>query len=146
MGTEETMRNKRNFISACLGGLAGVALCAQAPAGNAMARTPSPVSATAEDAGKTISLTTGQSLEVRLQAQPGTGASWSVAPSSTRLLKFEGMKSEGAADIPGGSETQVLSFTAIAAGKGMLMLDYGRAWEKTAPPQKTFSMTVSIGE
>jgi predicted secreted protein len=140
------MRISRTFISAVLGGLAGTALLAQIPAGLAMARMPDPVTASAGDAGKTVSLKVGQRLEVRLPSQPGTGAIWSPAPGSTNLLKYEGAKSEGAANIPGGTETEVLTFTATGAGKGELKLEYSRPWQETVPPEKTFSLTVDIGD
>jgi inhibitor of cysteine peptidase len=139
------MRISRNFISLCLGGLAGVLLCAETPAGLAMARAPGALTVSEQDAGKTVSLKVGQALEVHLQGQPGTGAGWSVAPGSTNLLKYEGVKSAGGAAMPGGSETQILTFTATAAGTGDLKLEYGRPWEETVPPQKTFSLTVKIG-
>ena len=138
------MRLSRNFIGAMIGGLAGFALSTQIPASHAMARVPDAATASAQDAGKTVSLKVGQTLEVRLRSQPGTGAIWSVAPGSTNLLKYEGAKSEGAANIPGGFETEVLTFTATGAGKGQLKLEYSRPWEETVPPEKTFSLTVDV--
>ena len=42
--------------------------------------------------------------------------------------------------MPGGAQMQALVFSAIAAGKGTLKLDYRQPWVKDQPPAKTFSI------
>jgi predicted secreted protein len=98
---------------------------------------------TEADSGKIVTLTLGQTLRVELPASFGTGYSWQVTEMPP-LLKQAGSAAGGAAQYPGQTERQILTFTAATRGKGTLVLEYRRAWEKTATPAKAFSATVEI--
>jgi predicted secreted protein len=126
---------------------AGAAFCLAAlfaTGSQAMGATPDPLTVTQADAGKTVALAVGQRLNVHLSEQAGTGYSWITASDSTPLLKFEGASSGSGATMPGGAEIQVLVYSAAAAGKGMLKIEYRRSWEKDQPPEKSFSIAVTI--
>ncbi len=127
--------------------LAGAAFCLAAlfsTGSQAMGATPDPLTVTQADAGKSVSLAVGQRLSVHLSEQAGTGYSWITAPDSTPLLKFEGISIGSGATMPGGTQIQVLSYSATAAGKGTLKIEYRRSWEKDQPPAKTFSIAVTV--
>ena len=109
----------------------------------AMSALPSPVLLTADDTGKTVSLVIGQTLVVKLDAQPGTGYRWELDAKSTNLLALSNA-SQGAASMPGGNETQSLTFIARSAGEGDLTIIYRRPWERGIAPVKTFSVKVII--
>jgi predicted secreted protein len=124
--------------------MAFAALMLFAEASYAMSAPPTdPKVITAADAGKTVSLIVGEQLTVRLDAQPGTGFGWEPDATSTPLLSSKGSTLSGG-NIPGGVETQSLTFVARAAGEGNLKLVYRRGWENDVPPAKSFSVTVKI--
>jgi predicted secreted protein len=120
------------------------ALLATAGAGQAMGSPPDPLSITQADAGSSVTLAVGQRLNVHLSAQFGTGYSWAAAADSTPLLKFEDSSAEGSAAMPGGAQMQALVFSAIAAGKGTLKIEYRQPWVKDVPPAKTYSIAVTV--
>ncbi|MDE1937467.1 MAG: protease inhibitor I42 family protein, partial [Alphaproteobacteria bacterium] len=93
-----------------------------------------------------FTLAVGQHFGVLLKEQAGTGYSWAVAQDSTALLRFEGSAIQSAAATPGGAQLRMLNFSAVAAGKGALKIDYSRPWEKDKPPAKTFSVTLTVAK
>ncbi len=141
-------RMRHNFTFARSGSgfaLAFAALMLFAEAGYAMSAPPAdPKMITAADAGKTVSLIVGEQLTVRLDSQPSTGYGWDPDPTSTPLLSRTSTKQAGGGNIPGGAETESLTFVARAAGEGQLKLIYDRPWERDKPPARTFSVTVKI--
>lgn len=126
---------------------AGAVFClaALSAAGSqAMGATPDPLAVTQADAGKSVGLVVGQRLSVHLSEQAGTGYEWLTASDSTPLLKFENSSVGSGATMPGGAQIQVLVYSASAAGKGTLKIDYRRSWEKDQPAAKSFSIAVTI--
>jgi inhibitor of cysteine peptidase len=110
------------------------------------AAVPASVTLTEQDAGKSIAVSVGQKIVVRLQSNPTTGYQWSVL-GDPAPLKF--VKSEYAADAQatgrmGADGTQTLKFTAKAPGKVELKLGYRRPWEKDVVPAKTFAATIVV--
>ena len=127
--------------------LTGAAICLAAlftTGSQAMGAPPDPLTVTQADAGKSVSLVVGQRLSVHLSEQAGTGYSWITASDSTPLLRFEGASTKSGATMPGGAEIRVLVYSAAAAGKGTLKIEYLRSWEKDQPPAKTFSIAVTV--
>jgi predicted secreted protein len=126
---------------------AGAAFCLAAlfaTGSQAMGAAPDPLTVTQADAGKSVSLSIGQRLSVHLSEQAGTGYSWITAFDSTPLLKFEGASTASGATMPGGTEIEVLVYSAATAGKGTLKIEYRRSWEKDQPPAKNFSIAVTV--
>ena len=99
--------------------------------------------------GQEISLGMGDTLEVRLASQPGTGYGWQVAdplPNVLRLVE-KGLDLGGggqAPSAPGALATAVLRFAPVGAGTGDLRLVYVRPWEKEAAPKKTYTLHVRV--
>ena len=127
--------------------LAGAALCVAAlfaTGSQAMGGIPDPLTVTQADAGKSVSLAVGQRLMVHLSEQAGTGYGWITAADSTPLLKFEDGSVASGATIPGGAQMQVLVYSAVAAGKGTLKIEYRRSWEKDVPAAKTYEIVVTV--
>jgi predicted secreted protein len=93
--------------------------------------------------GATVALRAGGRLQLRLPAQLGTGYSWAPDPSPG-LLRLDGQRVASPAELrPGGTETQVLDFTATGAGSETLLLAYRRPWEPAAPARR-FRLRVEI--
>ena len=100
---------------------------------------------TAKDAGRTVTLRTGDSVEVALAGNPTTGFSWQVASAGDPVLHADGepaFKPDSRLIGSGGTATR--RFRAVAPGTATLRLEYRRPWEKDVPPagRKTFPVVV----
>jgi inhibitor of cysteine peptidase len=106
----------------------------------------SSTSVTEQDDGKSIELLKGQTLFVRLASNPTTGYQWKLrgdtAPLDLVKSDFSGDTHSGNKVGVGGTES--FQFTAKAAGKAVLKLEYRRPWEKDVPAAKTFTLTVVV--
>jgi inhibitor of cysteine peptidase len=107
------------------------------------------VTSTEDKNGQEISLVMGDSLEVRLASQPGTGYGWQLAgplPAVLRLVeKALDLGGGGQApNAPGASATAVLRFASVEAGTGELRLVYARPWEKESAPKKTYTLHIRV--
>jgi predicted secreted protein len=147
MLTSLARADRRNAVRAVLCGASVVAIltadaaaCASPPAqDNAMVLTDS-------DNNKEVVLSSKETLTLKLEAQLGTGYGWDIAEVDKDRLEpagaptIERVTKEGV----GGRELQVFVFKPVKPGKAVLKMRYVRPWEKTAKPQKTFSVTVTI--
>ena len=97
------------------------------------------------DKGSTIHMKTGDTLDVRLEANPTTGFMWYLKKESTRLLKLTG-QTETEATEPGVGRPvfQVFDFQATNPGDGVLLLHYVRSWEAPSPNEQQFQIHVVI--
>jgi inhibitor of cysteine peptidase len=100
---------------------------------------------TEESSGQTIQVKKGDTLSVRLKAQPSTGYGWFVKTPNPLLLNQIGdMKRDPLGGMPGAYEYQVFLFRAQQEGTCVLVLDYLRPWEKDKPPARVFQVTLQI--
>ena len=98
-----------------------------------------------KDFGRTITLRTGDMLNVRLTGNPTTGYNWSVADGSEILKQLGDPEFESAArGLPGAGGKVTIRFRAVKPGKTVLKLAYQRLWEKSVPPIATFQVTVIV--
>lgn len=105
------------------------------------------VTVTERNNGEKISLAQGETLIVKLDAQPGTGYSWQVAKSepATSLKMLGDSEFElGKDGVAGAVQRQVFNFKAKASGSCVLELHYVRPWEKDAAPAKTYRLEVHV--
>ena len=109
-------------------------------------KAPKPVVLREADHDKETRVPPGTDLEVRLEAQLGTGYSWSVAKLDEKRLERAGepsVESTGEGR-PGSKETQVFRFRTKAQGRSTLELEYSRPWEKDARPLRTFRVVLEV--
>ncbi len=99
-----------------------------------------------KDKKREVSVPKDGILIVRLSVSPGTGFSWHITRCDRDRLKLLGDPVfEGSGEAkPGVREEQVFRFKALTAGPSVLRLAFRRAWEKDAPPAKTFEIKVKI--
>lgn len=123
-------------IPAGLLGLASLAGCA--------AQQP-PLQVSEADSGKVVTLQPGQTLEVHLKSQGGTGYQWTRTNESAGILAAEGELEKVRADNaqPGASQDEVWRFRADKPGQEDLTLEYHRPWE-VAVPERTFNLQIII--
>lgn len=98
-----------------------------------------------EAANTTVSLKTGQALEMVLEGNPSTGYGWTLEPPFGIALKEEGVKQVTNTDssIVGAPVTYQFRFLAESPGETVLNFLYKRAWE-TTPDDQTITVTVVV--
>jgi inhibitor of cysteine peptidase len=97
------------------------------------------------DKGGTIHMKTGDTLEVRLEANPSTGFMWFLKKESARLLKLTGQTQTEATEPGVGRPVfQVFEFQAKQPGDGVLLLHYVRSWDPPLPNEQQFQIHVVV--
>ena len=142
--------------ASCISALALLSLCLatgnvscttkQAAAANSPAAAPPPVSLTEQDSGKSIEISVGQPILVRLASNPTTGYSWSVQgnPAPLEVVKSDYDPDPQGKSRVGAGGVQTVQLIAKSAGKAQLKLYYRRPWEKDVPPASTFAVTIVV--
>jgi len=101
---------------------------------------------TPADNGKTVSLTVGQCLDVRLSTQAAsTGYQWYLAPGLSEKMSLAARTVTTTAGAPPGTPAQ-LDFILCAAAPGWAAVHfaYYRPWEKDTPSAKTLLIKTRI--
>jgi len=99
----------------------------------------------ADDNGNEITLNKGQTLTIKLEANPTTGYTWEVVESEGAILRQVGeTEYEAESDLIGAGGVQTLRFEAVEAGEIELRLVYHRPWETDVEPLETFSVQVTV--
>jgi inhibitor of cysteine peptidase len=101
---------------------------------------------TTADAGKTVVLKPGDSLDITLEGNPSTGYTWETTSQDLKTLKQNGeIEALPAKDTKmGASQMLVLHFSAVSAGQETLKLVYHRPWEKGVEPASTFEINITV--
>jgi len=98
-----------------------------------------------KDAGSTVQLRAGDTLEVVLEGNPTTGYQWEVGGGDPAVIRQVGEAQFQPDTSAIGSPGKItLRFTAVAAGQTALKLIYHRSFEPNVPPVKTFEVTVVV--
>ena len=100
---------------------------------------------TEKDAGATVNLRENQNLEIKLRANPTTGYSWNIKAIDAEILQPIGKKEhKPQSDRIGGGGHTIFRFKAIAKGKTILRIAYYRVWVKRKPPEKLFTVHLTV--
>jgi inhibitor of cysteine peptidase len=103
------------------------------------------VTVTEKDKDAKVKLAKGDTLELKLRMQAGTGFTWVVGKGDEDKLKPLGKPTtEKPANLPGGGVTLVYRFEAVVPGMAQLEMWYKRPFEKDKEPAKKFRVTVTI--
>ncbi len=100
------------------------------------------------DAGKTIEVAKGDSVEVTLRGNPTTGYSWNLISGKDAVLKQVGHPTYRQDPAPqgkvgvGGNFT--FRFEATEVGTAQLKFVYERPWEKDVPPAQTHEVIIYV--
>jgi inhibitor of cysteine peptidase len=94
-----------------------------------------------------LKLKVGDTFVIKLESNPTTGYSWSLAESDSKVVKqvssvYEPEKT--APNIVGSGGTEVWTFKAFAKGETKLTFNYARPWEKGIPPIKEEIYTIIV--
>ncbi len=102
-----------------------------------------------DENGQARTLVVGQAIKVELKANPSTGSSWQLGELDQNIVKqngeqvFEQDTSDGGPKPGQGGET-TWWFIGINPGTTKLVLNYGRPWEKDAPPVQTYTLNLTV--
>ncbi len=97
------------------------------------------------DKGGVVHLKAGDTLEVRLRANPTTGFMWYIEKESTPLLKLIHQTQTDVTEPGVGRPVfQVFQFEPRRSGDGVLRLHYVRSWEPPSPGDEQFEIHVVI--
>jgi predicted secreted protein len=99
---------------------------------------------TETDNGASVALTSKSRLMVRLLVQAGTGYSWTPKSARSLLRLVKSYVETPIHMLPGGTETQVFEFTAVASGRDELELDYRQPWDHGGAPAQVFRFTATV--
>lgn len=109
--------------------------------------TPTSVSLAAVDDGRPIDVALDGVVTVRLEANPSTGYSWTVAAIDNAVMTLE---SDTYAAPPNGvvgqGGIQEMQFRAVGTGQTEITLTYWRPWEGDASIVETFNVTVDVAD
>lgn len=108
------------------------------------------MSLTDADNGKTVTITKGQSILVKLASNPTTGFKWAVA-STDRTFGYpatDTFAGGGSGGPVGSGGVQRLTWKTNSplnmVGSHTVKLEYKRSFETNVPPAKVFTFTVKI--
>ena len=103
------------------------------------------VKLTKKEAGESVEVAKGGTLEITLEGNPTTGYTWEVESVDDKVLKQEGEPdSKPDSDAVGAGGMMTLKFKAEGTGKTDLKLVYHRSWEKDEAPAETFEVSVTV--
>jgi inhibitor of cysteine peptidase len=95
------------------------------------------------EAGDSISVNTGDTFVIALDANPTTGYSWQASPNAD--VEFVKSKQvQGNSNAIGAPGTQQLTFKAVQQGSTVLVLNYLRPFEPSVPPVQTEEFDVTV--
>ncbi len=98
-----------------------------------------------QDNGKEITLKSGQTLQVQLEAMGGAGYWWYVQDLDPRFFELLSEKSRAASDgRVGGPVLGIWTFRAKEPGSSEIKMGYYRSWEGAARAAEHFRVKVQI--
>ena len=104
------------------------------------------INLTNADNGKTIKANVGDTIAVKLKANPTTGYIWSpVKQAKDSIIEFKSRKyvsSPTRVPMPGRGGQTAFTYSVTKAGKAVITLNHRRPWEKNKKPASTFTVTI----
>ncbi|HMD99549.1 MAG TPA: protease inhibitor I42 family protein [Terriglobia bacterium] len=98
----------------------------------------------ADSNGREVSAAVGETLEISLAENRTTGFRWELKSKAETACILVKDAAEPAKGPPGKGGTHRWQFQAVRPGTGEIELEYRRPWERDAPPQRTFQITVRV--
>jgi inhibitor of cysteine peptidase len=99
---------------------------------------------TMEDNGSSIEISVGDTFDVVLEGNPTTGFGWIVESGDSAIVEVTGEPEfEPESDLVGAPGEFTFVFEGMSPGTTTLEFAYRRSFE-TAPPQSTFTLTVTV--
>ncbi|MEE2826988.1 MAG: protease inhibitor I42 family protein [Planctomycetota bacterium] len=97
------------------------------------------------DNGKSLQVTVGQKIQIRLDSNPTTGFRWNNTTRSKKLKLAGEISYQPGGTALGSGGVSTATFKAVQVGKGKIVLEYKRDFEDK-PAAKTFSVKINVVE
>ena len=97
-----------------------------------------------EEGTTRVTMSSDQTLEIRLHGNPTTGYTWEI--DSEGLVELVDRSHRPTSDAEGSPGITTLVFTPTATGTGDLVLIYHRSWEEGVEPLETRTVTITVTE
>ena len=98
--------------------------------------------------GKTVNVTVGEVIELRLKENPTTGFRWQIhrdgAPACRITQDFIEPPAMVSPPVPGQGGTHVWRIESVQIGACDVALTYTRAWEANRPPAMSFGVHIQV--
>jgi predicted secreted protein len=94
--------------------------------------------------GQTVDLAVGETLDVHLSENRGTGYRWHIVSSGEPVVDVARDSYEAAAGPPGRPGTHTWQLRAVRLGEGRFDLAYRRPWEGEQPSARSFSLVLRV--
>ena len=100
---------------------------------------------TESDAGRTIDVKSGETIEIALPENRTTGYRWGVESIDQTVCAIVADEFRAPAQpVPGASGTHLWQFKALRAGQCDIALAYRRAWETDAAAARAFKLVLRV--
>ncbi|HEY9628009.1 MAG TPA: protease inhibitor I42 family protein [Coleofasciculaceae cyanobacterium] len=105
---------------------------------------PMSLSVTAADSGKSLEVSSGDTLSLQLPENPTTGYRWAVQSPENQNLELQSSEFSPPSSGIGGSGQRVFTFRAKSSGTANLQLKEWREWEGDRSILNRFELTVRV--
>lgn len=102
------------------------------------------LSVTAADSGKSLEVSSGDTLSLQLPENPTTGYRWAVQSPENQNLELQSSEFSPPSSGIGGSGQRVFTFRAKSSGTATLQLKEWREWEGDRSILNRFELTVRV--
>jgi inhibitor of cysteine peptidase len=100
---------------------------------------------TESDAGKTVDVAAGDTVEIRLPENATAGYRWALETIDRSVCDLIEEERQGPDKvIPGAPGTHVWRLKAARAGDCRIEIVYRRAWQSNRPPARTFKLGLHV--
>jgi len=107
--------------------------------------TPAEYTFTDSDNGKTVEVTQGSTVYVKLSENPTTGYQWQMTTTDGLTLINDGYQQDpGTEAMVGAGGIHTFEYKATGSGQQMINGIYKQSWEETTGSENTFSLTLDV--
>ena len=99
---------------------------------------------TAADSGKTLEVSSGDTLSIQLPENPTTGYRWAIQTSDDLSLKLQSSEFSSQSAGVGAGGQRHFTFQATSSGTAHLQLKEWRQWEGDRSILNRFELTVQV--
>ncbi len=104
-----------------------------------------PLVLTEKDSGSVIDVKTGDTIAIRLEANPTTGYLWMRSVPNDMVVrevdnKYVPLKADAAKPVAGAPAMKVFTYVVTGPGEAGIKMEYRRPWESGKAPLKTFDI------
>ena len=106
-----------------------------------------PLLAGEQQTEKSVSSTVGQTVEITLQGNSGTGYTWSMTAHSEGIqLENPPVTKSLEADTPGGPTVTTFELLMQKSGRQTARLELARTWEANTPAARVVDLVITVSE